>query len=45
VPTDLDAGIRLADATVLPDGTALAVGADCCRGDLPRDAVAVHLTI
>jgi hypothetical protein len=45
VPTGLDAGIRLADATVLPDGSVLAVGENCCRGDLPRDAVAVHLTI
>lgn len=44
VPVDLEAGILLADVAVLPDGSALAVGANCCRGDVPRDAVTVHLT-
>jgi len=44
VPVDLEAGISLADMTVLPDGSALAVGANCCSGDQPRDAIAVHLT-
>jgi len=44
VPVGVDPGTALADVAILPDGSAIAVGADCCRGDLPRDAVTVHLS-
>ena len=44
VDPGLGEGIRLADVAVLPDGTAIAVGAGCCEADAPRDTAAVHLS-